>query len=103
MPNAAPKGGKSLNGEKVYVDVVAEIRADGTIVPKQLTWEDGTKYEIGPVSNVCPSPASVGGQGDRYTVLINNRSCYIFFEHNTIPYTQKPGRWFVERKRPKRQ
>ena len=31
---------------KVYVDVVAEFRKDGKLVPIFFTWEDGRKYNI---------------------------------------------------------
>ena len=31
---------------KVYVDVVAEFRKDGKLVPIFFTWEDGKKYNI---------------------------------------------------------
>ena len=31
---------------KVYVDVVAEFRKDGQLVPISFTWEDGRKYSI---------------------------------------------------------
>ena len=31
---------------KVYVDVVAEFRKDGQLVPIFFTWEDGRKYNI---------------------------------------------------------
>lgn len=32
--------------DKVYVDVLAEFTKDGLLIPKQITWEDGRKYEI---------------------------------------------------------
>ena len=31
---------------KVYVDVVAEFRKDGKLVPIFFTWKDGRKYSI---------------------------------------------------------
>lgn len=31
---------------KVYVDVLAEFSKDGLLIPKEITWEDGRKYEI---------------------------------------------------------
>ena len=31
---------------KVYVDVLAEFSKDGILIPKEITWEDGRKYEI---------------------------------------------------------
>ena len=31
---------------KVYVDVLAEFSRDGLLIPKEITWENGRKYEI---------------------------------------------------------
>ena len=31
---------------KVYVAVRAEFTEDGTMLPREITWEDGEKYEI---------------------------------------------------------
>ena len=31
---------------KVYVDVLAEFSRDGQLIPKEISWEDGRKYEI---------------------------------------------------------
>ena len=37
-----------LPGEayKVYVSVFVEHRSDGTMLPREIIWEDGQKYEI---------------------------------------------------------
>ena len=37
---------------KVYVSVRADFRDDGIMLPREITWEDGRKYEIERV--VCP-------------------------------------------------
>ena len=37
---------KKVETQKVYVDVVAEFTKDGILLPRQITWEDGRKYEI---------------------------------------------------------
>jgi len=39
-----------------------------------------------------------GGQGDRYTVWINGKQSYLFFERSTELTGNIIGRWFVERK-----
>ncbi len=84
---------------KVYVPVLAAFSTDGTLMPKQLCWEDGTLYTIERVVDIRPSPAlKAGGQGDRYTIQVQGKSSYLFFEHNTDTYSAKLGRWFVERK-----
>ena len=41
---------------KVYVDVLAEFSKDGILIPKEITWEDGRKYEITRVNAEQPVP-----------------------------------------------
>ena len=31
---------------KVYVAVRADFREDGIMIPREITWEDGTRFEI---------------------------------------------------------
>jgi len=38
-----------------------------------------------------------GGQGDRYTIWVNSRQSYLFFERNASLAGNNIGRWFVER------
>lgn len=42
---------------KVYVDVVAEFRKDGQLVPIFFTWEDGRKYSIDRILKSSDAPA----------------------------------------------
>ena len=85
---------------KVYVAVKADFKEDGTMLPRELVWEDGERYIIDRVSQICQAPAlKAGGQGDRYTVWIKNRQSYLFFERATALTGNNIGRWFVERKR----
>ena len=53
---------------KVYVDVVAEFRKDGQLVPIFFTWEDGRKYNIDRILKIerCAS-RKAGGVGMMYT------------------------------------
>lgn len=84
---------------KVYVPVNATFGADGKMRPRMLYWEDGRTYTIDKVLDVRPAAAArAGGQGDRYTVEIEGKVSYLFFEHNTTYGTPIIGRWFVERK-----
>lgn len=41
---------------KVYVDVLAEFSKDGLLIPKEITWEDGRKYEITRVKTSAELP-----------------------------------------------
>ena len=84
---------------KVYVAVKADFNEDGIMLPREITWEDGTKYAIDRVLDIRQAAAmKAGGQGDRYTVRINGSPSYLFFERSTNQTGNNLGRWFVERK-----
>lgn len=83
---------------KVYVSVKVEFTKDGYMLPRALIWEDGFEYEIDRVKDVRPAHAKrAGGQGDRYTVVVNGHEKYLFFERSD-DNDACIGRWFVERK-----
>ena len=89
----------NANALKVYVPVEVQFRSDGVMLPRMITWEDGTKYEIDRVTDIRQAAAMrAGGQGDRYTVLINGKQSYLFFERSPDQTGNNIGRWFVERK-----
>ena len=81
-----------LNGgmNKVYVDVVAEFRKDGQLVPIFFTWEDGRKYSIDRILKIerCAS-RKAGGVGMMYTCMIQGQESHLFYEVD---------KWFMERK-----
>ena len=84
---------------KVYVAVKADFNEEGIMLPREITWEDGMKYEIDRVLDIRQAAAmKAGGQGDRYTVRINGSQSYLFFERSTNQTGNNLGRWFVERK-----
>lgn len=84
---------------KVYVSVEADFGSDGVMLPRAIIWEDGTRFEVDRVLDIRPAPAlKAGGQGDRYSVRINNQPTYIFFERSTNLTGNVIGRWFVERR-----
>ncbi|HWQ88668.1 MAG TPA: hypothetical protein VN374_01690 [Desulfitobacteriaceae bacterium] len=69
------------------------------MLPRSLTWEDGHQYLIDRVVAISPAAAlKAGGQGDRYTVRIQGKDKYLFFERNAISGGNNLGRWFVERR-----
>jgi len=75
---------------KVFVEVCADFQQDGRIMPRSLVWEDGKRYEIDRIIDICPAPSlKAGGQGLRYTCEVKGTPTYMFFES---------GRWFVESK-----
>ena len=84
---------------KVYVSVRAEFDEDGIMLPRELTWEDGEKFEIDRILDIRQAPAlKAGGQGDRYTIMVHGVQSYLFFERSTNLSGNVIGRWFVERR-----
>ena len=84
---------------KVYVEVVVRFTNEGTMLPSQITWEDGQIYEIDRVTDIRQAAAmKAGGQGDRYTIWVRGRQSYLFFERNGSLTGNNIGRWFVERR-----
>ena len=84
---------------KVYVAVRADFTETGVMLPREITWEDGRKYEIDRVTDIRQAVAmKAGGQGDRYTVMINGKQSYLFFERSANLTDNNIGRWFVERR-----
>ena len=89
----------AIKPPKVYVAVRVEFTADGTMLPRELTWEDGEKFDIDRVTDIRQAAAmKAGGQGDRYTIWVRGRQSYLFFERNHSLTGNNLGRWFVERR-----
>ncbi len=90
------------NNYKVYVPVSTDFDVDGRMLPRSITWEDGTTYDIDRVKSIRPGfAAKAGGQGDKYTILVNGRETNIFFERAATISGNVIGRWYVERKAPR--
>lgn len=93
MPTALNKS------PKVYVAVKTDFTEDGTMLPREITWEDGEKYTIDRVLDIRQAAAmKAGGQGDRYTIMVRGSQSYLFFERSANLTGNNIGRWFVERK-----
>ncbi len=85
------------NYEKVYVKVHAVFDADGQMLPRSFIWTDGEKHVIERVIDCKPAVAMrAGGQGDRFTIVVNGCESYLFFERNPKPKGQMQGKWFIE-------
>lgn len=79
-----------MNHKKVYVEVTASFRPDGVILPREIVWEDGRHYDIDRVSAICQSASmKVGGQGDRYTIIVNGKPKYLFFRAQHKPHRKQ--------------
>lgn len=84
---------------KVYVAVKTDFAEDGTMLPREITWEDGEKYAIDRVLDIRQAAAmKAGGQGDRYTIMVRGVRSYLFFERSANLTGNNIGRWFVERR-----
>ncbi len=76
---------------KVFVDVTAIFKKDGTLLPLYFIWEDGVKYEIDRViESKKAASLKVGGQGRRYRCRVSGKEIYLFLEDG--------NKWFVEGK-----
>ncbi len=63
--------------------VNADHRPDGSARPNEITFENGSSYEIDRVKYVCRAASTkVGGTGLRYTVLICGHETYLYDEEN---------------------
>lgn len=83
---------------KVYVQVNVQFREDGIMLPREIIWEDGVRYEIDRVTGIRQAAAmKAGGQGDRYTIMVHGMQRYLFFERCANQTGNNIGRWFVEK------
>ncbi|MBR1810122.1 MAG: hypothetical protein IJ766_00540 [Clostridia bacterium] len=84
---------------KVYVAVKADFREDGTMLPREIQWEDGEIFKIDRIKHICQAAAlKAGGQGDRYTIITQGHETFLFFERSAELTGNNIGRWFVERR-----
>ena len=66
---------------KVFVKVTASFDTDGRITPLSLEWEDGRLYTIDRITDLRRAASlKAGGMGLRYTVIINGKQSYLFYE-----------------------
>lgn len=73
---------------KRYVEVIADHLADGTVVPVEVVWHDGRRYQIDRVLDRRRATSlKVGGTGMRYLVRIGHKETFLYYEG---------PRWFVE-------
>ena len=84
--------------ERIYVKVSSDFDATGYMQPRTIIWEDGRIYPIEQVRDFRPaSTLEPGTHGDRYTVVIQGKERFLFFERSDPLYASRFGRWFVER------
>ena len=73
---------------KVIVEVIARFTKDGQKIPLTIIWENGKRYDIDKVTDICRAASlKAGGQGMRYRCRIGRRETYLWLEDD---------KWFVE-------
>lgn len=74
---------------KAYVGVIAHFAPSGKLLPLSIEWEDGKRYDIDEITNVCRAASrKAGGAGIRYTVRIGKAIRHLFLEED---------KWFIEK------
>ena len=70
------------------ISVLALMRNDGTIFPKQIYWDDGREFYVDKILDIRKASSTKGGgMGIRYTCKICGKEKYLFLDNNI---------WFVE-------
>ncbi len=78
------------NHNKLYIKVEALFYPDGRLCPIAFWWENGRRYYIDRVTDVCRAASlKAGGIGIRYTCNVLGKQIYLFYEED---------RWFMERR-----
>ncbi len=73
--------------EKTFIMVRALFTTDGQIIPEEIFWSDGRRYEIDRILDVREAPSlKYGGQGKRYTCMVKGKEIYLFCDEN---------QWFI--------
>lgn len=82
---------------RVYVKVTSDFDATGAMTPKAITWADGRIYKIDTVRDFRPASSFEPGRtGDCFTVMIQGKERFLFFERTNSLYGSRFGRWWVE-------
>ena len=85
--------------KKVYVEVIALFRHNGSMDPKMLIWPGGKQYAIDRLLAMHPSRYQNSDRRcDFYKVEICGKERVLFFEHNHDTKSAFTGCWFVKAK-----
>ena len=92
-----------IRNPKVTVEVIVDFQRNGDMVPREIIWiddnEEEVHYRIDKIKDVCQAASRrAGGQGDRYTIMVNGQETYLFFERSASLTGRVIGTWFVERR-----
>lgn len=82
---------------KIYVEVIVSFDRGGKMTPHRIRMENGEVYSIDKIRDARPRASlKAGGQGMRYTIVIEGRESFLF--HEQMEGEHQCGRWFVEEK-----
>ena len=77
--------------KKIFVEVHVKFDLNGNMIPESILWEDGRVFEIDKVLSAKKAASlKVGGIGMRYTIMVNGKQTYLWYEDPL---------WFVEGKK----
>ena len=77
----------SAQRKKRYVPVVVRFDADGKLCPQIIEFDEEHRYVIDKVLDVRRAACqTVGGVGDRYTIQVQGKERYLWFERD---------KWFI--------
>lgn len=87
--------------KRIYVTVDMTISSDGKMRPTVIHWPDGREFHIDSITDRRQAAAAkAGGQGDRYTILVQHKERYLFFERSPNLSGNVIGKWYVEKEVP---
>lgn len=82
--------------KRIYVKVSAYFDCSGGLHPRSIIWSDGRVFNIDDITDFYPGSTS-DHCGDRYTVIIKDKTRYLFFGRSDDMVASKDVRWFMEK------
>ena len=84
--------------DRIYLNVISSIDTTGYMQPRAITWQDGRTFRIDEIREYRPATSVRKGMpGDCYTVVIKGETRHLYFEKTGDRFTNRIGRWFVEK------
>ncbi len=70
------------------ITVIAKMKDSGLVVPLEILWEDGRRFEIDKILDIRKAASTKGGgKGLRFLVTIKGHERFVWFDENL---------WFIE-------
>ena len=87
--------------ERVYIDVDVTFSSDGDMIPIAVYSDEGERYKIDMITDVCSSYQSdLGRISEKYTIWVEGRRSFLYYlPDDSLIYGNSPGRWFAMRTR----